>query len=211
MSVSSSGVRRLEALTGEAARLWLTGREEQLRTVAATLKTTPDDVPSRVAALADQVRKLERELADAKKTLAMGGTGGAAPSGPELINNVPFLGQIVEALVEAAAGVLRAQMENEYDVVRVLKGCQIGGLEATDDGTHDALNVGKDATMVNMGISILRWATGRTMRLFEAHGSGRRSCRRDKIAGLGRRGRRVRDTDRAQRGSRLRGRSAPSL
>jgi alanyl-tRNA synthetase len=97
-SAVSSGVRRIEALTGEAARLWLTGREDQLRHIAATLKTTPDDVPMRVTALADQVRKLERELADAKKTLAMGGNGGAASAGPELINDVPFLGQIVEGL-----------------------------------------------------------------------------------------------------------------
>ncbi len=97
-SAVASGVRRLEALTGEAARLWLVAREDQLKSVAATLKTSPDDVPARVAALADSVKKLERELADAKKALALGGGGGAAPAGPEDIGGVAFSGQVIDGL-----------------------------------------------------------------------------------------------------------------
>ncbi|WP_221794764.1 alanine--tRNA ligase [Aquisediminimonas sediminicola] len=126
-SAVSSGVRRIEALTGEAARLWLTGREEQLRNVAATLKTTPDDVPTRVAALADQVRKLERELADVKKTLAMGGSGGLASAGPELINNVPFLGQIVEGLDPK-------QLRGTIDDAKKAHGSIISMIIALNDG-----------------------------------------------------------------------------
>ncbi len=94
----SSGVRRIEALTGEAARLWLTQRDEALKGIAVALKTSPDDVPARVTALADSVRKLERELADAKKALALGGGAGTASAGPEQINGVAFIGQIVEGL-----------------------------------------------------------------------------------------------------------------
>src|SRR3546814_13809024 len=66
-SAVSSGVRRIEALTGEAARLWLSDREDKLKTAAATLKTSPDEVPARIAALVEERRKLERELAEAKK------------------------------------------------------------------------------------------------------------------------------------------------
>src|SRR3546814_11458830 len=72
-SAVSSGVRRIEALTGEAARLWLSDREDRLRQSAAALKTTPEEVPARIAALVEQSRKLERELAEAKKALALGG------------------------------------------------------------------------------------------------------------------------------------------
>ncbi|RYY36827.1 MAG: alanine--tRNA ligase, partial [Sphingomonadales bacterium] len=68
-SAVSSGIRRIEALTGEAARLWLNARDERLREAAAALKTSPDDVPARVLALVEERRKLERELADAKKAL----------------------------------------------------------------------------------------------------------------------------------------------
>ncbi|GLS99560.1 alanine--tRNA ligase [Sphingobium jiangsuense] len=98
-SAVASGVRRIEALTGEAARLWLAEREEALRTAAATLRTTPEEVPARVTALVDQARKLERELAEAKKALALGGGGAAvADKGPETIGDVAFIGQVIEGL-----------------------------------------------------------------------------------------------------------------
>ncbi|MDX3901525.1 MAG: alanine--tRNA ligase [Sphingobium sp.] len=98
-SAVSSGVRRIEALTGEAARLWLSDREDRLRQSAAALKTTPDEVPARIAALIEQSRKLERELADAKKALALGGGGSAAaPAKPEQIGSVSFLAQVIEGL-----------------------------------------------------------------------------------------------------------------
>ncbi|MHA0319124.1 alanine--tRNA ligase [Sphingomonas melonis] len=91
----SSGVRRVEALTGEAARAYLVGRDERLREAAATLKTTPDEVPARVAALLDERRRLERELAEAKKALAIGG-GAGGPAGPEQVGGVAFIGQVLD-------------------------------------------------------------------------------------------------------------------
>ena len=97
-SAVSSGVRRIEALTGEAARLWLVERDDKLRQTAAALKTTPEDVPTRIAALVEQSRKLERELAEAKKALALGGGSTAQPAGPEKIGNIDFLGQVIEGL-----------------------------------------------------------------------------------------------------------------
>jgi alanyl-tRNA synthetase len=97
-SAVSSGVRRIEALTGEAARQWVVGREEALKAVAATLKTAPEEVEARVAALVDERRKLERELAEAKKQLALGGGGGAAPSADEEVGGVKFSGQVLEGM-----------------------------------------------------------------------------------------------------------------
>ncbi len=97
-SAVSSGVRRIEALTGEAARLWLGARDERLREAAAALKSSPDEVPARVAALIEERRRLERALADAKKALAMGGGDTAAPAGPELIAGTNFIGQVIEGL-----------------------------------------------------------------------------------------------------------------
>src|SRR3546814_6709416 len=67
-SAVASGVRRIEALTGEAARQWLTAREDKLREAAAAIKTSPDEVPARVASLVEERRRLERELADAKRS-----------------------------------------------------------------------------------------------------------------------------------------------
>jgi len=97
-SAVSSGVRRIEALTGEAARQWLNARDEKLRETAASLKASPDEVPARVAALVEERRRLERELADAKKALAMGGGSTAQLTGPEQVGGYAFLGQVVEGL-----------------------------------------------------------------------------------------------------------------
>ena len=97
-SAVSSGVRRIEAQTGEAARLWLADRDDKLRQSAAALKTTPEDVPARIAALVEQSRRLERELAEAKKALALGGGGAAQAAGPEQVGNVSFLGQVIDGL-----------------------------------------------------------------------------------------------------------------
>ncbi len=91
----SSGVRRVEALTGEGALAYLNARDDRLREAAATLRATPDEVPARVAALVEDRRRLERELAEAKKALALGGgTGG--PAGPEDIGGVAFVGQLFD-------------------------------------------------------------------------------------------------------------------
>ncbi|MFC0588051.1 alanine--tRNA ligase [Novosphingobium aquiterrae] len=97
-SAVSSGVRRIEALTGEGARQWLIHREDALKNAASLLKTTPDDVETRVAALLDERRKLERELAEAKKALALGGGSSKAEAADEEIGGVRFSGQVLDGL-----------------------------------------------------------------------------------------------------------------
>jgi alanyl-tRNA synthetase len=94
----ASGVRRVEALTGEAARLWLVERDEMLKGVAATFKTSVDDVPTRLAALVEDRKRLERELAEAKKALAMGSGGAGSEAEAEDIGGITFIGQIIEGL-----------------------------------------------------------------------------------------------------------------
>jgi len=99
-SAVSSGVRRIEALTGDAARSWLVDREETLKAAASVIRATPEEVPARVAALVEDRKRLEKELAEAKKALALGG-GGAGPSNgsaDESIGGVAFSGQVLEGL-----------------------------------------------------------------------------------------------------------------
>jgi alanyl-tRNA synthetase len=97
-SAVAAGVRRIEALTGEAARKHLDEQDRRLKSVAATLKVAPGDVFARVEALLDERKKLERELSDARKKLALGGgAAGAAgaPSENEVVAGVGFLGKSV--------------------------------------------------------------------------------------------------------------------
>lgn len=81
-SAVASGVRRIEALTSEGARRYLSHQAEIAREAAAALKTSAAELPARVAQLSDDRRRLERELADARKQLALAGP--ARESGDEV-------------------------------------------------------------------------------------------------------------------------------
>ena len=94
----SSGIRRIEALTGEGARRWVDEQIGYGRAAADALKVPPAELPARVASLMDERKKLERQLAEAKKQLAMGGGASGAPAGPEAVNGVNFIGRVVEGV-----------------------------------------------------------------------------------------------------------------
>jgi alanyl-tRNA synthetase len=130
-SAVSSGVRRIEALTGDAARVWLNGRDEALKAAAAALKTSPDEVPARVAQLAEALKKAERELADAKKALALGGTGGGGggATGPavEKVGDTAFIAQVVDGLDPK-------ELRGTVDGLKKQVGSGVAMLVAVNDG-----------------------------------------------------------------------------
>ncbi|MBA3527519.1 MAG: alanine--tRNA ligase, partial [Sphingomonas sp.] len=150
-SAVSSGIRRIEALTGEAARQWLTAREARLREAAATLKSAPDEVPARVSALLDDKRRLERELADTKKALAMGG-GKAEPEAPEQINGHAFLGQIVKGFDPKG-------LRSAIDTMKQRVGSGIAALIAVNEGRASvAVGVTDDLTAKISAVELLKAA-----------------------------------------------------
>lgn len=95
-SAVGSGVRRLEALTGEAARAYLAEQDERVKALATALKAQPNEVLARVEALVDERRKLERELTEAKKKLALSGGGSAGgDEGVREVAGLKYLGKVV--------------------------------------------------------------------------------------------------------------------
>ena len=95
----ASGVRRIEAATGAAALAHLKAQAALTKAIAANIKAPLAEVTERVSQLADERRKLERELADAKKKLALAGGGGqAAPAGPEQVAGVAVLARVLEGV-----------------------------------------------------------------------------------------------------------------
>ena len=107
----ASGIRRIEALTGEAARLWLVGRETQLKNVAAMLKTAPDEVGARIETLMSERKRMEKELSEAKTALAL--SGGSGPKAEaETIGDVTFMGQVINGIEpKALRGLADDQMK----------------------------------------------------------------------------------------------------
>ncbi|RMF41432.1 MAG: alanine--tRNA ligase, partial [Alphaproteobacteria bacterium] len=107
-SASAAGIRRIEALTGAAAFDHLQAQRQLLAETAALLRTRPGEVPERVRALMEDRRRLEGELADLRRRLAMGGGGGGAPAARD-VAGIPFLarklqgvsGKELRALIDA--------------------------------------------------------------------------------------------------------------
>jgi alanyl-tRNA synthetase len=91
----AAGVRRMEALTGEAARLYLEEQDERVKAIASALKTTPSEALDRVNSLLDERRKLEKELTEARKKLALSGGSSKADNETKTINGVQFMGRSV--------------------------------------------------------------------------------------------------------------------
>jgi alanyl-tRNA synthetase len=103
-SAVSSGVRRIEALTGRHARHHANDTIALAKSAAGELRTTLDEMPARIAALMEERKKLERDLSEARKKLAMGGaaasTGSAAgpTAGVRAVGNVKLMARSVEGI-----------------------------------------------------------------------------------------------------------------
>jgi alanyl-tRNA synthetase len=156
-SAVASGVRRIEALTGEAARQWLTNREDRLKEAAQLLRTAPEEVPARIAALVEERRRLERELADAKKALALGGSGASgggdnAAGGPEQIGGKGFIGQVIEGLDPKG---LRGLVDDAKNRI----GSGVAVLVAVNEGRASvAVGVSDDLTSSLSAVDLVRRA-----------------------------------------------------
>jgi len=95
----AAGVRRVEALTGQAARIYLSEQSAQLHNLAAAMKTTPQEAGERLRQILEEKRNLERELREAKKHLALKGGVEASSSAQneiETINGFSFMARIVQ-------------------------------------------------------------------------------------------------------------------
>jgi len=99
-SASSAGVRRVEALTGEAARAYLRAQDHRLAEVALAVKAPAAEVVDRVKALVDERRSLAAEVADLRRQLALAGGGGRAEPEAREVAGVPFLAQVLTGVTD---------------------------------------------------------------------------------------------------------------
>ncbi|MCB2054226.1 MAG: alanine--tRNA ligase, partial [Geminicoccaceae bacterium] len=112
-SAVASGVRRIEALTGEAALAHVADEERLLDEAAGLLKVPPGELPQRLRTMLDDRRRMEHELADLRRRLATGG-GGTGEAGSRKVGTIAFTGRTIEGLpakeLRSAADALRKEM-----------------------------------------------------------------------------------------------------
>ena len=154
-SAVASGVRRIEALTGEAARSYLAAQDERVREAAELLKVSPDEMITRLAAIIDDRRKLERQLADAKRELALG--GGAAKSGDGAAAGVRELGS-VKLLARTVHGVAPKDLRGLVDEAKKQLGSGIVAVVGVSEEGKAALVVGvtDDLAQVHDAVELAR-------------------------------------------------------
>ncbi len=97
-SASAAGVRRIEALAGEAARRYLDTQDKRIHAAASALRVTPADVVQRIEILMDERKKLERELAEAKKQLALGGGAAKGDDGITEAGGVKLMARVIKGI-----------------------------------------------------------------------------------------------------------------
>ncbi|MDO1558065.1 alanine--tRNA ligase [Brevundimonas sp. 2R-24] len=93
----AAGIRRVEALTGNAARAWLDDQAGVARRLAREFKVQPADVPARVEALQSSVKALEKQVAELKKQAALGGGSGGAAA-PEEIGGIKLIARVLDGV-----------------------------------------------------------------------------------------------------------------
>ena len=138
----SAGVRRIEAVTGEAALRLVETAEHRLREAAAALRVPPSEVPARVAALVEERRKLERDIAELRKQLATGGSDAAVETIGELRVALRNLGETpARDLKGIAEAILKGGSADVVGLVSTAEGKAsiVVGLGDTAKGKADAV------------------------------------------------------------------------
>jgi len=126
-SAVASGVRRIEALTSEGARQYLGGQAALAREAAGVLKTGIAELPQRVSQLTEERRKLERELADAKRALALAGPAKSDGEAPREIAGVKTVVRVLE-------GIPAKELKSLADEAKAKLGSGVVALVALADG-----------------------------------------------------------------------------
>ena len=124
-SAVSSGVRRVEAITGQNAITYYEDQDRLLGDIADTLKTSKGDLKNRIESLVSERKKMEAEISDLRKKLATGG----ASSGNDVkeINGLKFAARVLE-------NVPAKDLKPMADDLKAQIGSGVITLIATNDG-----------------------------------------------------------------------------
>jgi alanyl-tRNA synthetase len=138
----AAGVRRIEAMTGTVARKTLDKQVDIAKTAAAELKVQLEDLPARVAALLDERKKIERDLTEAKKKLAMG--GGARADGADGVRSVGD----IKLLARTVTGIEMKDMKSLVDEGKKQIGSGVVAIVAVSEEGKAGVVVGVTADLI---------------------------------------------------------------
>ena len=138
-AASSSGVRRIEALTGKAAFDYLSQQDQRLAETASVLKAQTADVPERVKALLDERKAMNAELAQLRRELAMSGGPSSDAATPKDVGGVAFLAQVLSGVSGKDLPPLIDEHKSRMGSGAILLIADAGGKAAVAAGVTDDL------------------------------------------------------------------------
>ncbi len=139
-SAVAAGVRRIEAVAGQAALDLMEETEALLDAAAKALNATPAQIPERIAALLDDRKRLETELSDMRRKMATGGGNGAAEAGHKDIGGIAYAGRVLD-------GVPARELKSFADDLKTQIGSGVVALCSNADGKA-SLVVGVTADLI---------------------------------------------------------------
>jgi len=122
----ASGVRRIEAVTGEAALGQVASMSQTIQSVCSALKATPDAAFSKVEALRGEVRDLEKEAARLRQKLATSAGGDLTQDAVEV--------EGVKVLAAQIEGATASSLRETLDQCKNKLGTGVILLAAVEDG-----------------------------------------------------------------------------
>ena len=126
-SAVAAGVRRIEAVAGDTAFEYVADQDALLALAASELRTAPAEVPARIAALLEERKKFERDLADARRKIATGGNGSAEGADTKDVSGVTFAARRLE-------GVPAKELKSMADALKRQIGSGVTAIVAVDEG-----------------------------------------------------------------------------
>ncbi|MBI1239852.1 MAG: alanine--tRNA ligase [Alphaproteobacteria bacterium] len=151
-SAVASGIRRIEAVTGRGARDYADSHIATAREAALALRTSVDDLPQRLTQLVEERKRLERELLDAKRALALSGVSKGEAEAREEINGVAFIARTLE-------GIAAKDLRNAVDEAKSSLGSGVVAFVTTADGKASvAVGVTDDLTQRVSAVDLVRAA-----------------------------------------------------
>ncbi|MEW5703038.1 MAG: alanine--tRNA ligase [Pseudomonadota bacterium] len=156
-SAVGAGVRRIEALTGEAAEACVEEAEKSLTAAAAALKATPAELPARIESLIEERKRLERELQGVRRTLARGGDSGKERADAREINGCRFLSRLLTGVPAKELRPMADDLKKEVGsgVVAILGVDEEGKVSLVVGVTADCTDRFNAVALVQAGSAVL--------------------------------------------------------
>ena len=155
-SAVASGVRRIEAVTGDGALEYFDMQEKLLEEASNVLKITAEQLPGRVSSLIEEKKKLEKELGDLRRRLATAGTTGKKDKNFVNVGDTSFVGRVLEGVPPRELKGLVDEIKNEIGsgIVAVIskeskKASLVVGVTKDLEGKYNAID------LVRLGVTAL--------------------------------------------------------